>query len=236
LGGASNVPVQQVVFANNSNSPATITSVTLGNTGAGSTGFITNVTVSSNGAPIASGNFAGTNATVLLAGGAGAIPPSSSVTYIFTGNFSAPASGSYQFQLSNAAGSNGQPLGFQTLPIAGSSVVVSQPTATSTPSATFTSTMTPLPNSTPKVFPNPSSGGPIQVMPQVFQGTANIKVQLFTTAFRMVAEQNYPPQAYGAPVTIVPEDNWGHPLASGLYYAVVTVDDTRSIIKLLILR
>jgi hypothetical protein len=73
-------------------------------------------------------------------------------------------------------------------------------------------------------------------MPQVFTGTASIKVQIFTTAFRKVQERVYPPQAYGQPVTVYPTDTWGSPLASGLYYAVITVDDTRSVLKLLILR
>lgn len=52
----------------------------------------------------------------------------------------------------------------------------------------------------------------------------------------MVQEKVYPPQAYGTPVTVIPSDTWGTPLASGLYYAVITVQDTRSIVKMLILR
>jgi hypothetical protein len=73
-------------------------------------------------------------------------------------------------------------------------------------------------------------------MPQVFTGTASIKVQIFTTAFRKVQERVYPSQIYGSPVTVYPTDTWGSPLASGLYYAVITVNNSHSIVKILILR
>jgi hypothetical protein len=73
-------------------------------------------------------------------------------------------------------------------------------------------------------------------MPQAYSGTAGIKLQVFTLAFRKVQEKNYPAQAYGAPVTLIPEDAHGVPLASGLYYVVITVENTRSVVKMLILR
>jgi hypothetical protein len=178
----------------------------------------------------------GSNDSFNLPGSTGVIGGGASVTYVFTVSFSTSATGNYQFSLGSASGTNGQALGFNGVPFNGADITVAPPTATTTPTSTFTSTFTPMPNTTPKVFPNPSSGGPIQVMPQVFQGTAAIKVQLFTTAFRKVLETVYPAQTYGNPVTIIPDDTWGVPLASGLYYAVITVDDTRSVVKLLILR
>ncbi len=123
------------------------------------------------------------------------------------------------------------------------------PTSTLTPTFTWTvtpmgqptSTTTATPTSTPPgkspvvVYPNPSNGAPVSVLPPFYTGTADVKVQVFTTAFRKVQDQNYPSMPYG-PLTVRMQDEWGNPLADGLYYVVVTVDGRRSIAKLLLLR
>ena len=76
----------------------------------------------------------------------------------------------------------------------------------------------------------------MSVMPPAFTGSADVTVQVFTTAFRKVQENSYPATTYG-PLKILMRDDWGNPLASGLYYVVVNVDGhQRSVAKLLLLR
>jgi hypothetical protein len=69
-------------------------------------------------------------------------------------------------------------------------------------------------------------------------------VQFFTTAFRKVKDQPFLQQPPGVDVSCDLNDSWGKPLASGLYYVVITVTppgstsgSTRHFIeKLLLLR
>jgi len=63
-----------------------------------------------------------------------------------------------------------------------------------------------------------------------------VKVELFTTAFRKVLQSDFDNIPTGTKVSIDLNDNWGRPLASGIYYVVVTTGQSRSIGKLLILR
>ncbi len=107
------------------------------------------------------------------------------------------------------------------------------PTFTGTPTSSCTSTPTPQPS--PMVYPNPSYGAPVSVVPPAYTGTAEVKIQLFTTAFRKAQERDYDSLPYG-PVAVAMQDNWGHPLADGLYYVVVTANGHRTILKLLLLR
>jgi hypothetical protein len=212
-------------LTNPSASPVTVTNLTLASTG--NTGSIVEVTVWSNGVSIASGGFAGGSANIALSG---IISGSSSVTYLFTSSFGAGASGTYVFDLSGAQGTNGQAVGFSGLAVNGATITVAP--------ATATPTVTPNAPSTAKlvIYPNPSNGESVQVMPPAYSGTASVKIQIFTTAFRKVQQKIYSPQVYGLPLTLMPVDNQGSPLASGLYYVVVTVNNSRSIGKLLILR
>jgi hypothetical protein len=158
-----------------------------------------------------------------------------SVTYTVSANFGTNASGTYTFSVTGAAGNNGQAALFNGIPVSGATVTVIQATFTPTLSPTATCTPTPQPVTTAVIYPNPSSGGPVSLMPPVYAASLPIKVQIFTTAFRMVQEYNYPAQTYG-PVKMTLVDKAGVPLASGLYYAVVTVNGNRSVAKLLLLR
>ena len=108
-------------------------------------------------------------------------------------------------------------------------------TATPMASATYSSTFTPQSNSTPEVFPNPSSGEPVSVLPPSYVGNQDVKIQLFTTAFRKVKETIDRSVPYG-PLKFELMDDWDHPLASGLYYVVIEVGNHRSVMKLLLLR
>ncbi len=117
------------------------------------------------------------------------------------------------------------------------------PTATPTLTPTLTSTAqptnipTPHPSTTQVVlYPNPSNGTQPLLIAVPLTAPADVKVQIFTTAFRKVQEKNYPSQPVGIPVSITLNDREGTPLASGLYYVVVITPQGRSIGKLLILR
>jgi len=61
-----------------------------------------------------------------------------------------------------------------------------------------------------------------------------VTVKIFTVAFRMVREQTYYSIASGTPVPLELVDRRGTPLASGLYYVVVTTSGGQSIGKLLV--
>ena len=117
-------------------------------------------------------------------------------------------------------------------------------TGTSTATATKTATVSQKGSPTPIIYPNPSQGGPVQISVPG-QGTGDVKVELFTSAFRKVQEADFKNEPLGVRggVTILMTDSWGHPLASGLYYVVVTVTPAgggakyeRLIGKLLLLR
>lgn len=73
------------------------------------------------------------------------------------------------------------------------------------------------------------------MLPPYYSGTSDVRIQIFTAAFRMVREDRYPDQVYGV-LTLELKDKTGVPLASGLYYVVVQTKTGRSVGKLLILR
>ncbi|HVM32406.1 MAG TPA: carbohydrate binding domain-containing protein [bacterium] len=114
-----------------------------------------------------------------------------------------------------------------------SSVSVTSPTAT--PTATDSPTPAAA-SATPVIFPNPVRGGTsvgIQLPP--YPGTANVTLQVVTTAFRMVNRFTTPEM--GGSVVTLPLTDWrGTPLADGIYYVVVQSPAGRSILRLLILR
>jgi hypothetical protein len=66
---------------------------------------------------------------------------------------------------------------------------------------------------------------------------SDLKVQIFTTAFRKIQELPFNNQAVGVDVSFKLTDRWGSPMASGLYYVVVTVNSSQRMVgKLMILR
>jgi hypothetical protein len=64
----------------------------------------------------------------------------------------------------------------------------------------------------------------------------DVKVQVFTVAFRKVQEQVWPNLTGTTTVVLSTKDQWGNTLASGLYYVVVTTAQGRTILKFLLLR
>jgi hypothetical protein len=233
----------------------TLSSITISETGPLPTG-ITSVSLLRNGVVISTAGFNGTTATFNFND---TIPANNgAVTYEVTANFSPTAStGAYSFSVTAAAGSNGQAVFFSGIPVTGATVTLMSatmtftPTATATrtltPSPTVTDTLTPLPtatatkSSTPSakptvvVFPNPSTGGTVQLNPGL-TSASNVSIEIFTIAFRKVVVLDDPNVQPGANVTIPLVDKWGTPLASGLYYVVVQTNQGRTIVKLLILR
>ena len=111
-------------------------------------------------------------------------------------------------------------------------------TFTNTPTATLTVTATEQPgNDKPVIYPNPADGTQtVSVHVPGRTGESDIKVQIFTLAFRLVQQQVFEKTPLGTDVQIDLKDKNGTPLASGLYYVVVTVDGKRTVGKLLILR
>ena len=129
-----------------------------------------------------------------------------------TYSFSASAgSGTYSADLANAGSLTGQGLtstkslnvtgapvnGAVVTVVAGTATTTFTPTTTSsftvtsTPTNTWTGTptltKTPAPTRTPVLYPNPSTGDPISInVPG--SGIADVKVEIFTTAFRKVQD------------------------------------------------
>jgi hypothetical protein len=64
----------------------------------------------------------------------------------------------------------------------------------------------------------------------------DVRVQIFTVAFRMVQNNDFKDVQAGGILQIPLEDRWGNPLANGLYYVVVTTKAGRTIGKLLVIR
>jgi hypothetical protein len=118
------------------------------------------------------------------------------------------------------------------------------PTASTTPTPSPSLTVSPSATSTeqsgiivPIVYPNPSDGTkPVTIHIPGRAGTSDVKVQIFTVAFRLVQQQVFPQAPVGTDIQIELKDKSEKPLASGLYYVAVTVDGQRTIGKLLILR
>jgi hypothetical protein len=115
------------------------------------------------------------------------------------------------------------------------------PTATATWTATEspTSTVTQAPTALPGhvgIYPNPAPGPTVNILPPAYTGTANVRVEVFTLAFRKVQDNNYPDWPSGTAISLNLTGRKGNELANGVYYVVVTVNGQRSIGKLLVLR
>jgi hypothetical protein len=111
-------------------------------------------------------------------------------------------------------------------------------TFTHTSTITLTVTATEQPGvDKPVIYPNPSDGTqPVSIHIPGRTGTADITVQIFTVAFRLVQQQIFPEEPLGADVKIDLKDKNGKPLASGLYYVVVSIDGKKTVGKLLLMR
>jgi hypothetical protein len=114
------------------------------------------------------------------------------------------------------------------------------PTLTVTPTGTFFISPSPtatVPVDSPVIYPNPADGTrPVSLYLGGFTGTADVKVEIYTTAFRKVRTQPYPQVTAGTSVLLNLTDKEGRALADGLYYVAVFTPRGRTVDKLLILR
>jgi expansin (peptidoglycan-binding protein) len=184
------------------------------------------------------------------------------LNYLVVDNFSATAPDGTYIASVNAGGLSGTcaygSVQFSGLPVTGAVITIAHATETFTPinTATFTATPSLTPTFThtqtvtltptateipgifpPVIYPNPADGTqPLSIHVPGLAVPSDIRVQIFTLAFRKVQEQYSPRAPLGVDITINLVDKNGKPLASGLYYVVVTVNNNRFIQKLLILR
>jgi hypothetical protein len=87
----------------------------------------------------------------------------------------------------------------------------------------------------PVLFPNPAVGNSVQMIPPLTSGS-NVKVQIYSTAYRLVATQTFNQVLTGSTLTLSLVSNKGRILSNGLFYVVVTTHEGRFVQKLLVLR
>ncbi len=108
-------------------------------------------------------------------------------------------------------------------------------TPTGTATAPFTATPTPLGLPAPVIYPNPCTGSTISIYPGL-ETPVNVKIKIYTLAFRMVYDSPSQLVMPGQSVAVRLLDRMGAQLADGLYYVSVVINGKNSISKLLILR
>ncbi len=236
--GASNVAVLQIQLTNPGNNAVTMTQLTLTESGAAPSG-ITSVSLVQGGVTIATASFSGSTAIFNFNG---TIPASGGeVTYEVVANFSGSApTGNYQFSVTGGVGNNSQPVGFSGLPVTGATVTIGNPTSTAsaTPNASITATPTVTSTSILTTviglpFPNPATGtAPISVSVNV-PGPSTVNFDVFTAAFRKIVSQ--PPVQINGQTSLGWDlkDNWGNPVADGLYYIRIRVSGIQPTVKIL---
>lgn len=119
------------------------------------------------------------------------------------------------------------------------------PTATAsfTPTSTPTVTLTSTPTSTategchePVPYPNPCRGDQFTLHLSPCDQGREVHIKIFTVVSRKVLDKDIQQVPIGTDLTLELKDNWGRPLANGLYYLVLDRPEGRTIGKLLILR
>lgn len=122
-------------------------------------------------------------------------------------------------------------------------VNTSTPTITNTPTITFTPTNTDTPNMTPTsavagksaIFPNPAKGVSEVTLAPFLTGISDVRVQIYTTAFRKVLDTTFPQTSPGQYLTLPLLDASDRSLANGLYYVMVTTAQGKTLLKLIVL-
>lgn len=103
------------------------------------------------------------------------------------------------------------------------------------PTSTATQAPTPLPGHV-GIYPNPVFGPTVNLLPPSYNGISNVRVEMYTLAFRKVQDQTYTGLASGAVITLSLTGRDGRPLSNGVYYVAVTTSSGRAVGKLLVLR
>jgi hypothetical protein len=252
LPGAVSVTVDQVNMNNPSNGAVTLTSLTVTDSGSGNTNTIISVSVRIGGTTVGSPSvFTGNTATLNLNNYV--LPASSGQNLQVVVSFSGSANGNYQVSVTGLTGTSanngGQPAAFTGLPVSGYTVVVQPPTGTpsATPTITYTPTMTASPTSTLTpaptplpdhvgIYPNPAPGPTDNILPPYYTGVSNVRVEVFSLAFRKVIDLTFDSVPSGTAIKLELVGRSGNPLANGIYYVVVTTKAGRATGKLLVLR
>lgn len=90
---------------------------------------------------------------------------------------------------------------------------------------------------TPILYPNPVSGGTSTTLRLTLRVSSNVRVQIYTLAFRKVYDHTFAALSAGSQNLTIPlADSEGNPLANGLYYVIVTVNGQRTVLKLVVTR
>ena len=74
----------------------------------------------------------------------------------------------------------------------------------------------------------------VNLIPPAYSGFSDVRIQIYTSAFRRVQDLVIPQVPSGAVVTIKLTDKWGTNLANGIYYLFITTSQGRSKGKLVI--
>jgi len=110
------------------------------------------------------------------------------------------------------------------------------PTTTSTPSVTVTATATPWGVTEVVLYPNPAMGETVWIQLPEDAGRGEVRVQLFTVAYRKVQETIFPEVPRGRAVEARLIDSTGRPLANGFYHVVIMAGSWRTHARLMVLR
>ncbi len=211
--------VLQVQFTNPSSSTVTLTSLTLTVSGTGNPVDMGPVTLLENGVPIATGILGSGAATFTINNTLG----SNGNTYTVVTSFSTSASGTYIVSAVGAAGTNGQAVVVNGLPVTGAVVDVA------TPTATYTSTLVPKPTCVGP-YPNPVENGPVSFHLWV-PGTTVAKWSVFSLSLRKIVGGELTISNNGV-IAWDLKDQYGKQVANGLYYVRVEMLGTQNLNKI----
>ena len=75
----------------------------------------------------------------------------------------------------------------------------------------------------------------VNVLPPYYVGVSNVRVEVYTLAFRKIVEKTYDSLPEGTAISMELVGRTGNTLANGVYYVVVTVDGMHATGKLLVL-
>jgi hypothetical protein len=78
--------------------------------------------------------------------------------------------------------------------------------------------------------------GILEILPQVYPGTSEITVQVFTPSWKPVLTKKFPPILAGQTVKVDLVDDWGEALSGGVYYVRVTTKKDQKTVTLVVLR
>lgn len=86
------------------------------------------------------------------------------------------------------------------------------------------------------LYPNPATGSTVNILPSPYSGISNVRVEIYTVAFRKVLDETFDSVPSGTAVVVTLTSRGGNSLSNGLYYGVVTTHSGRTLGKLLVLR